>query len=232
MMRMTVGRYVLAVLLIAMAGLAVVGAASVYSARRFATASSQMEAHTLGNLVSVGECVSDFDELSSRVARTPAEVNLSEVEKHHAAFATALGSFHKRLAALEQADANAGTSFEELNGAVGAMEKAGEKIFKAAADFKQDEATAALNTEFFPAQARCRAGMQTIVSGPVQRECGAITQGARRSVMVSVATAGGVMALVGVVGFWFHMEANLVEPGSNLFDKMVNGAPPMAPPGS
>ena len=36
-------------------------------------------------------------------------------------------------------------------------------------------------------------------------------------------------ALVGVVGFWFHMEANLVEPGSNLFDKMVNGAPPMAP---
>jgi hypothetical protein len=25
------------------------------------------------------------------------------------------------------------------------------------------------------------------------------------------------------------MRANLVEPGSNLFDKLVNGAPPMAP---
>lgn len=36
-------------------------------------------------------------------------------------------------------------------------------------------------------------------------------------------------ALVGVLGFWFHMQANLVEPGSSVFDKLVNGAPPMAP---
>jgi hypothetical protein len=36
-------------------------------------------------------------------------------------------------------------------------------------------------------------------------------------------------ALVGVLGFWFHMRANLVEPGHNIFDKLVNGAPPMAP---
>jgi len=35
--------------------------------------------------------------------------------------------------------------------------------------------------------------------------------------------------LVGVLGFWFHMRANLVQPGHNLFDKLVNGAPPMAP---
>jgi hypothetical protein len=39
----------------------------------------------------------------------------------------------------------------------------------------------------------------------------------------------GVQAFVGVLGFWFHLQANLVEPGSNLFDKLVNGAPPMAP---
>lgn len=36
-------------------------------------------------------------------------------------------------------------------------------------------------------------------------------------------------ALVGVLGFWFHMQANLVEPGHSVFDKLVNGAPPMAP---
>lgn len=36
-------------------------------------------------------------------------------------------------------------------------------------------------------------------------------------------------ALVGVLGFWFHMQANLVEPESRLFDKLTNGAPPMAP---
>ena len=36
-------------------------------------------------------------------------------------------------------------------------------------------------------------------------------------------------AFVGVLGFWFHMRANLVEPGHNIFDKLVNGAPPMAP---
>jgi hypothetical protein len=38
-----------------------------------------------------------------------------------------------------------------------------------------------------------------------------------------------VQALVGVVGFWFHLRANLIEPGANLFDRLVNGAPPMAP---
>lgn len=36
-------------------------------------------------------------------------------------------------------------------------------------------------------------------------------------------------ALVGVLGFWFHMQANLIEPGHNLWEKLVNGAPPMAP---
>jgi hypothetical protein len=36
-------------------------------------------------------------------------------------------------------------------------------------------------------------------------------------------------AFVGVLGFWFHMRANLFEPGSSVFDKLVNGAPPMAP---
>lgn len=36
-------------------------------------------------------------------------------------------------------------------------------------------------------------------------------------------------ALVGVLGFWFHMRANLVEPGHDLFYKLANGAPPLAP---
>lgn len=42
----------------------------------------------------------------------------------------------------------------------------------------------------------------------------------------------GVMltqAMVGILGFWFHIQANLVEPGYSLFDRLVNGAPPMAP---
>ena len=34
---------------------------------------------------------------------------------------------------------------------------------------------------------------------------------------------------IGVLGFWFHLRANLVEPGAGLFDKLVNGAPPLAP---
>jgi len=36
-------------------------------------------------------------------------------------------------------------------------------------------------------------------------------------------------AFVGVLGFWFHIQANLVAPGYTLFDRLVNGAPPMAP---
>ncbi|HEY6447055.1 MAG TPA: hypothetical protein VIY53_11385 [Acidobacteriaceae bacterium] len=36
-------------------------------------------------------------------------------------------------------------------------------------------------------------------------------------------------AFAGVLGFWFHLRANLVEPGHTLFEKLVNGAPPMAP---
>jgi hypothetical protein len=36
-------------------------------------------------------------------------------------------------------------------------------------------------------------------------------------------------AFVGILGFWFHMRANLIEPGHDIFDKLVNGAPPMAP---
>ncbi|HEY2860261.1 MAG TPA: hypothetical protein VGJ21_17710 [Terracidiphilus sp.] len=36
-------------------------------------------------------------------------------------------------------------------------------------------------------------------------------------------------AFVGVLGFWFHLQANLVEPGHTLWEKLVNGAPPMAP---
>ncbi|HEY3706958.1 MAG TPA: hypothetical protein VGL22_17990 [Terracidiphilus sp.] len=36
-------------------------------------------------------------------------------------------------------------------------------------------------------------------------------------------------AAVGVLGFWFHLRANLIEPGASLRDRLVNGAPPMAP---
>lgn len=36
-------------------------------------------------------------------------------------------------------------------------------------------------------------------------------------------------ATVGILGFWFHLEMNLYTPGASLFDKSVNGAPPMAP---
>ena len=42
----------------------------------------------------------------------------------------------------------------------------------------------------------------------------------------------GVMilqALVGILGFWYHLQANLVAPGSSTLDKLINGAPPMAP---
>jgi hypothetical protein len=38
-----------------------------------------------------------------------------------------------------------------------------------------------------------------------------------------------LQALAGLLGFWFHLEANLIAPGNSLFDKLVNGAPPMAP---
>ena len=36
-------------------------------------------------------------------------------------------------------------------------------------------------------------------------------------------------ALVGVLGFWLHLNANLSEPGVSLWDRLVNGAPPIAP---
>ncbi len=38
-----------------------------------------------------------------------------------------------------------------------------------------------------------------------------------------------MQALVGVLGFVLHMQANLLAPETRLFDKLVNGAPPMAP---
>ncbi len=38
-----------------------------------------------------------------------------------------------------------------------------------------------------------------------------------------------IQALVGILGFWFHLHSNLLEPGHSLFEKLVNGAPPLAP---
>ena len=38
-----------------------------------------------------------------------------------------------------------------------------------------------------------------------------------------------VQALTGLLGFWFHLRMNLIAPGNSLFEKSVNGAPPMAP---
>ncbi len=52
--------------------------------------------------------------------------------------------------------------------------------------------------------------------------------------MYSLVCAGSpavllTQALVGLLGFWFHVQANPVEPGHSLFDRLVNSAPPMAP---
>jgi hypothetical protein len=35
-------------------------------------------------------------------------------------------------------------------------------------------------------------------------------------------------AMIGIIGFRFHIEANLIEPGHSLWEKLVNGGPPMA----
>ena len=34
---------------------------------------------------------------------------------------------------------------------------------------------------------------------------------------------------MGILAFWLHMQANRIEPGHGLWEKVVNGAPPMAP---
>ncbi len=39
----------------------------------------------------------------------------------------------------------------------------------------------------------------------------------------------GIQALVGLIGFWFHLRMNFYTPGVSLFEKSVYGAPPMAP---
>ena len=39
----------------------------------------------------------------------------------------------------------------------------------------------------------------------------------------------GAQALVGIVGFWFHVRMNEFAPGVSLFERTVYGAPPMAP---
>jgi hypothetical protein len=38
-----------------------------------------------------------------------------------------------------------------------------------------------------------------------------------------------VQAIVGVVGFGFHAAADIGQPGTTLFDRILSGAPPMAP---
>ncbi len=38
-----------------------------------------------------------------------------------------------------------------------------------------------------------------------------------------------LQAAAGVLGFWFHLRANLIEPGHTFWEKLVNGAPPLAP---
>jgi hypothetical protein len=39
----------------------------------------------------------------------------------------------------------------------------------------------------------------------------------------------GVQGLVGVIGFAMHAEADLRQPGATLFERLLSGAPPMAP---
>jgi hypothetical protein len=55
-----------------------------------------------------------------------------------------------------------------------------------------------------------------------------LTEVTRRYLDLCLVVMGG-QAAVGVLGFWFHLRANLVEPGASLWDRLVNGAPPMAP---
>jgi hypothetical protein len=39
----------------------------------------------------------------------------------------------------------------------------------------------------------------------------------------------GLQGVVGVVGFALHAAADLRQPGASLFERIVSGAPPMAP---
>jgi hypothetical protein len=54
-------------------------------------------------------------------------------------------------------------------------------------------------------------------------------QKARHGIQISTSASSSAQAVVGILGFWFHLRANLVEPGHNLWDRLVNGAPPLSP---
>lgn len=56
--------------------------------------------------------------------------------------------------------------------------------------------------------------LATMVGTPYLRLCGAVL---------------GVQALVGVIGFALHAEADWRQPAASLFERILSGAPPMAP---
>jgi hypothetical protein len=39
----------------------------------------------------------------------------------------------------------------------------------------------------------------------------------------------GAQGLVGIAGFGFHVASDLRQPGASLFERILTGAPPMAP---
>jgi hypothetical protein len=51
----------------------------------------------------------------------------------------------------------------------------------------------------------------------------------RRPFLALCAAVLTVQALVGLIGFALHMRAVLREPGAGLFERLLTGAPPMAP---
>lgn len=51
----------------------------------------------------------------------------------------------------------------------------------------------------------------------------------RRSYLCVSASVMAIQAVVGLVGFYFHLAANIRAPGTNVFDKLVYGAPVLAP---
>jgi hypothetical protein len=50
-----------------------------------------------------------------------------------------------------------------------------------------------------------------------------------RPYLVLCAAVLGVQAFVGLIGFAWHIEADLRQAGASLFERIMNGAPPMAP---
>jgi methyl-accepting chemotaxis protein len=220
----TIRARIVALVALAIVGLAVMCTANFLSARRLSEAASRLSDVSLASIESLERANRMLARQGALVGQAPGQLEAVQIEKDQAEFATLGQSLQAELQKLGSLVVDPGmvTDVKAFVATVPGFAQQSSQVFKLAANFQQQDAVEALKTNVLPLLNKLDTGTQSLMGRALQltqKEPARLTEMAQASSRWGMGLAGGLVLLMVITSGWL-VESGINRPLRGMLDRL------------